>query len=264
MKILEVKNLNVTLKNGKKLIDNVSFSLEENSVLGIIGESGSGKSTTTKAILKLLNEKTFNFSGKIFLEGQNISTFNEKQMQKVRGKKISVILQNPMTSLNPLVRIGNQMIETLKFHYKINKKNAYDMAFEALSLMEFENIQRVMKSYPYELSGGMLQRVIITIALLLKPKILIADEPTTALDIATRDIIIKEIMELKNKFGISIIYITHENEIIKNISDEIVVLKDGKIIEKGTKEKLVQYPKEQYTKTLLEGKLVFKEKVKIC
>lgn len=264
MKILEVINLDVTLKNGNKLIDNISFSLKENTILGIIGESGSGKSITTKAILKLLNGNKFNLSGKILLDGEDIITYTEKQMQKVRGEKISVILQNPMTSLNPLTKIGNQMIETLKFHYKINKKTAYNMAFNALLLMNFENVERVMKSYPYELSGGMLQRVVIAITLSLKPKILIADEPTTALDVDTRDIIIQEILKLKNKFGISIMYITHENEIIKNISDEIVVLKNGKIIEQGTKEKLIKSPKEQYTKALLEEKMDFKEKVKAC
>ncbi|GMQ56591.1 ABC transporter ATP-binding protein [Vallitalea sediminicola] len=264
MKILEVKNLDVTLKNGNKLIDNISFSLKENTILGIVGESGSGKSITTKAILKLLNGNKFNLSGKILLDGEDIITYSEKQMQKVRGEKISVILQNPMTSLNPLTKIGNQMIETLKFHYKINKKTAYNMAFDALLLMNFENVERVMKSYPYELSGGMLQRVVIAITLSLKPKILIADEPTTALDVDTRDIIIQEILKLKNKFGISIMYITHENEIIKNISDEIVVLKNGKIIEQGTKEKLIKNPNEQYTKALLEEKMDFKEKVKAC
>lgn len=264
MKILEVKNLAVALKNGNNLIDNITFALKENTILGIIGESGSGKSITTKAILKLLNERDFNIEGKILLEGQDISSFNEKQMQQVRGKKVSVIFQNPMTVLNPLVKIGNQMIETLKFHFKMNKRVAYDAAFNALSLMDFEDIKRVMNSYSYELSGGMLQRVVIAIALSLKPKILIADEPTTALDVNTRDIIIEEILKLKNKYGISIIYITHENEIIKNISDEIVVLKNGKIIEQGTKEEILENAKEQYTKALLKKNLSFEKKVKAC
>ena len=259
MKILEVKNLDVTLKNGNKLLDNITFTLKENTILGIIGESGSVKSITTKAILKLLNEKNFKIDGKVLLEGKDIIPLNEKQMQKIRGRKISVIFQNPMTALNPLVKIGNQMIETLKFHFKINKKASYDMAFKTLSLMNFQDIKVVLNSYPYELSGGMLQRVVIAIALSLRPKILIADEPTTALDVDTRDIIIKEILNLKNKFGISIIYITHENEIIKKISDEIVVLKNGKVIEQGAKEKILKNPKEKYTKALLKKTLSFEK-----
>lgn len=169
-----------------------------------------------------------------------------------------------MTALNPLVKIGNQMIETLKFHFKTSKKQSYKMAYDALSLMDFQDIKRVMASYPYELSGGMLQRVIIAIALSLKPKILIADEPTTALDVDTRAIIIKELLKLKNEFGISILYISHENDIIREISDEIIVLKSGKIIEQGIKDKILESPERQYTKDLLKKELNFEKKVAAC
>lgn len=264
MKILDVKNLNVMLKDGTRLIHNISFSLKKNTILGIIGESGSGKSTTIKGILKLLDEEKFNVSGEILLENVDIGVFNEKQMQNIRGKKVSIILQNPMNAFDPLVKIGYQITETLRFQYKMKKKEASSAAKEALSLMEFEDVTKVFKSYPYELSGGMLQRVVIAMALALKPKVLIADEATTALDSETKDSIINEILKLKNKYKISIIYITHESEIIKKISDDIVVLKDGEIIEKGAKKDLMETPKNKYTKSLLQEELIVNEKVKIC
>lgn len=264
MKILDVKNLSVMLKDGTTLIHNISFSLKKNTILGIIGESGSGKSTTIKGILKLLDEEKFNVSGEILLENVDIGVFNEKQMQNIRGKKVSIILQNPMNAFDPLVKIGYQITETLRFQYKMKKKEASSAAKEALSLMEFEDVTKVFKSYPYELSGGMLQRVVIAMALALKPKVLIADEATTALDSETKDSIINEILKLKNKYKISIIYITHESEIIKKISDDIVVLKDGEIIEKGAKKDLMETPKNKYTKSLLQEELIVNEKVKIC
>ncbi len=249
--LLEIKNMVVTLKDGHRILDNISFSLSDNTLLGVIGESGSGKSITTKAILKLLDKSQFDLSGQVLFEGNNLVEYNDRQMQTIRGKNISVIFQNPMTALNPLTKVGRQMTETIRFHFKTTKQNAYRIAFESLSQMDFENPDRILKCYPYELSGGMLQRVVIAIALSLKPKILIADEPTTALDVDTREIILKEIMKLKDLLGLSIIYITHETDIIKTLADDIVVIKDGGIIESGSKEKIIHHPEHPYTQLLL-------------
>ena len=210
MDILEVKNLEVILKkNNKEIIKNISFSIGKNSCVGILGESGSGKSVTCKSILNILNDN-FRVNGEIIFNGKNLIDCTEKEMKNIRGKQICMILQNPMTSFDPLFTIQNQMVETFLEHLDISSKEALDLAKESLEKMRMKEIDAVLKKYPHELSGGMLQRVMIAIAIALKPKLIIADEPTTAIDSLNQKDIIEEFKILKNEIAVSILFVTHD------------------------------------------------------
>ena len=220
MNILEVKNLEVILKkNNKKIIKNISFSIEKNSCVGILGESGSGKSITCKSILNILNDN-FNINGEIIFDGKNLINYTEKEMKNIRGKQICMILQNPMTSFDPLFTIQNQMVETFLEHLNISAKDALELAKESLEKMRMKEIDVVLKKYPHELSGGMLQRVMIAIAIALKPKLIIADEPTTAIDSLNQKDIIEEFKILKNEINVSILFVTHDLGVLSYLADK--------------------------------------------
>ena len=232
MNILEVKNLEVILKkSNKKIIKNINFSIEKNSWVGILGESGSGKSITCKSILNILNDN-FNINGEIIFDGENLINYTEKEMKNIRGKQICMILQNPMTSFDPLFTIQNQMVETFLEHLNISAKEALELAKESLEKMRMKEIDVVLKKYPHELSGGMLQRVMIAIAIALKPKLIIADEPTTAIDSLNQKDIIEEFKILKNEINVSILFVTHDLGVLSYLADKLIVMQNGEIVEK--------------------------------
>lgn len=254
-KILEVKNLSVSFNthDGEvQAVRDISFDLHKGETLAIVGESGSGKSVTTKALMKLLPEpQGFIKNGEIMFENEDIVKKNEKQMQKVRGKDLAMIFQDPMTSLNPTMKVGTQVMEGLIRHRNMNKQQAREKAIEILKLVKIPEPEIRMKQYPHQFSGGMRQRVMIAIALACDPKILIADEPTTALDVTIQAQILDIMKDIQAETNTSIIFITHDLGVVANIADRVAVMYAGKIIEIGTVDELFYNPKHPYTWGLL-------------
>lgn len=236
-----------------KALNDVSFHLESGEVLGIVGESGSGKSVTAYSLMGLTAHPGKLIDGTVEFNGHSIHEMNEKQMSTIRGKEIAIIFQDPMTSLNPVYTIGNQIIEAIRLHTKKNRSQAKERAIELLTLVGINEPQKRLKQYPHELSGGMRQRVMIAMALACEPKLLIADEPTTALDVTIQAQILELMMELKEKLGMAIIMITHDLGIVANMCDKIAVMYAGEIIEYGTCDDVFYNPKHEYTKGLLES-----------
>ena len=265
-KLLEIKNLSVDFKLRESIfraVDDISFDIEKNQTLALVGESGSGKSVTAMSILKLLPypKATHPNNSKIIFEGKNILGFNSERLRQLRGNIVSMIFQEPMTSLNPFHRVGDQIIEAIITHNKISKKEAKNKAFELLELVEISDLSRRLKSFPHELSGGQRQRVMIAMALVNNPKLLIADEPTTALDVTIQAQILDLMSKLQKEFGMSILFITHDLGLVDKFSDKVAVMKEGKIVEIGETRKVFTNPKEAYTKLLLAS--IPKEKTKI-
>ena len=270
-KLLSIKNLSVSFDTNTKIssaVKNISLDVFKGEALGIVGESGSGKSVTALSILKLLPyPKAFHPSGEIFYKNHNILRMNEKNLQKIRGNNISMIFQEPMTSLNPLHNIKKQITETLFLHKKLSDKEASSKAMELLDLVGFPDAKSRLNSYPHELSGGQKQRVMIAMALANEPELLIADEPTTALDVTIQAQILNLLKKLQTKLKMSLIIITHDLTIIKNVTDRVVVMTNGKIVESGQTKRIFLKPKHHYTKKLLnsepKGKPVQKRKKNI-
>ena len=265
-KLLEIKNLSVDFKlreNVFRAVDNISFEIDKNQTLALVGESGSGKSVTAMSILKLLPypKAMHPNNSKIIFEGKNILEFDNKSLRQVRGNIVSMIFQEPMTSLNPFHRVGDQIIEAIITHSKTSKKEAKNKAFELLELVEIPDLSRRFKSFPHELSGGQRQRVMIAMALVNNPKLLIADEPTTALDVTIQAQILDLMSKLQKELGMSILFITHDLGLVDKFSDKVAVMKEGKIVEIGDTKKVFTNPKEEYTKLLLAS--IPKEKTKI-
>lgn len=253
-KILEVKNLNIgfNLADGfRQAIYDVNFSIEKGETLAIVGESGCGKTVSTMSILQLLPPGAQIKSGEIIYNGQNLLGFNQKQMQQIRGKKIALIPQDPMTSLNPLYTIGNQLLEVIELHQGLKGKEAVEVAIKALERVKIPDAKEKMKAYPHEFSGGMKQRVIIAMALACNAEIIIADEPTTALDVTVQAQIMEILREIKEKYNISIILITHDLGVVAQNADKIAVMYAGRIVEYASNEQLFNSPKHPYTKALL-------------
>ena len=265
-KLLEIKNLSVDFKlreNVFRAVDNISFEIDKNETLALVGESGSGKSVTAMSILKLLPypKAMHPKNSKIIFAGENILEFDNKSLRQVRGNIVSMIFQEPMTSLNPFHRVGDQIIEAIITHSKTSKKEAKNKAFELLDLVEIPDLSRRFKSFPHELSGGQRQRVMIAMALVNNPKLLIADEPTTALDVTIQAQILDLMSKLQKELGMSILFITHDLGLVDKFSDKVAVMKEGKIVEIGDTKKVFTNPKEEYTKLLLAS--IPKEKTKI-
>ena len=236
-----------------KALNDVSIHLKEGEVLGIVGESGSGKSVSAYSLMGLTAHPGKLMGGTLQFNGHEIENMSEKEMRKIRGKEVSIIFQDPMTSLNPVYSIGNQIMEVIRLHTDKDKKQAYERAKELLELVGINEPEKRLKQYPHELSGGMRQRVMIAIALACEPKLLIADEPTTALDVTIQAQILELMMELKDKLGMAIIMITHDLGVVASMCDRIAVMYAGRIIEYGTTDDIFYHPHHMYTKGLIRS-----------
>ena len=254
--ILSVQNLHTSFHTDKgevKAVNGVTFNLEKGKILGIVGESGSGKSVTAYSIMRILEKNGRITEGKILYKGQDIAEFSEKQMREFRGKCCSIIFQDPMTSLNPVFTVGNQLREAIELHTDRKGKEAEARAIEMLTLVGVNEPEKRVKQYPYELSGGMRQRVMIAMALACEPDILIADEPTTALHVTIQAQILELMQSLQKKLGMAIIMVTHDLGVIADMCDEIIVMYGGRVCERGTAEDIFYRPHHEYTKGLLRS-----------
>ena len=256
MALLEVNNLRTSFFTDAgevKAVDGVSFTLDHGKVLGIVGESGSGKSVTAYSIMQILAPTGKIVGGSVKLDGQELVGADEKVMRSVRGNRISIIFQDPMTSLNPTYTVGHQLMEAILLHTKRNRREAKERALEMLRLVNVNEPEKRLKQYPYELSGGMRQRVMIAMALACEPDILIADEPTTALDVTIQAQILELMQDLQKRLGMAIIMITHDLGVVAQMCDEIVVMYAGSICEQGTADEIFYNPHHEYTKGLLRS-----------
>ncbi|MEH7388908.1 ABC transporter ATP-binding protein [Bacillus sp. JJ1474] len=264
--ILKINNLRVSFMSRDhefEAVRGVSFEVRKGETLGIVGESGSGKSVTARSIMRLLpSPPSFMKDGEILFQGENLANKTEKEMEHIRGRDISMIFQDPMTSLNPTIRIGKQIAESLIKHQKLSKKEAKNQAIELLKLVGIRDSETRYNQYPHEFSGGMRQRVMIAIALACRPTLLIADEPTTALDVTIQAQILNLMKNMQERFGTSIILITHDLGVVAGMCDRVVVMKNGEIVETGTTEEIFESPKHPYTLKLLNALPKLNEKKK--
>lgn len=264
--ILRVDGLNVELKirnKQKKLVENVSFEVEPGQCLGILGESGSGKSMTVKAILGLL-DRQFRIEGQAWFEGKDLCRAGRDELRRLRGQKIGMVLQNPMTCFDPLYRIGSQMAETFAAHTDWDRAKIREISLEVLEKMRIHNPEEVLGQYPHQLSGGMLQRIMIGRALAMKPALLVADEPTTAIDAITQAEILKEFQRIKEESHTAMIFISHDLGAVSKIADEIVVMNGGKLVEQGDFEHILRHAKDPYTRMLAETRRSVMERYRLC
>lgn len=251
--LLTVNHLSVRLKKkGTLLVNDVSFQANSGQILGIIGESGSGKSMTCRALMGLLDPSRFLISGDAIFKGQDLFKLPSKKLQLLRGNHIAMIMQNPMTAFDPVTRIGSQMVETLRAHQPISKEQAVTSITQELTKLGLGDVPRILNSYPHELSGGMLQRIMIALALLLSPELIIADEATTALDVHTQAVILEEFTAIRNA-GISMIVVTHNFGVLAKLADDVVVLRDGSVVEHGSVYQIFDKPTQPYTQELLQA-----------
>ncbi|WP_025784240.1 ABC transporter ATP-binding protein [Sporosarcina sp. D27] len=266
--LLEVKSLKTSFRTDMgtvKAVDDISFTIHRGQILGIVGESGSGKSITSQSILRLVgHKKSESVTGEIYFEGQDLLSLKERQMQRIRGKDISLIAQDPMTSLNPVYTVGNQIAEVPLIHEQMSKTSAWKKAIEMITRVGIPSSELRAKQYPHQFSGGMRQRGVIAMALAGNPKLLIADEPTTALDVTIQSQILELIRDLRDETGAGVMLITHDLGVVAEICDHVAVMYAGKIVEKASVAELFSNPKHPYTKGLLASlpKLGNKERLK--
>ncbi|MDV3198484.1 MAG: ABC transporter ATP-binding protein [Vigna little leaf phytoplasma] len=256
MSLLKIENLHTyftTTKGLIKAVDGVTFSLAKGQTLGIVGESGSGKSQIAMSILQLLSQNQKIYKGKIVFNGEEISKYNEKQMEQIRGNEIAIIFQDAMSYLNPVFKIKDQIMEVLKLHKKMNHYEGTQKILEILHKVKINDVKRVIEAYPHQLSGGMCQRIMIAMALVCQPKLLIADEPTTALDVIIQKEILNLINNLKSEIKTSILFITHDLGVVSQIVNDVIVMRQGKIIEKGKVQDIFKKPQHTYTQSLLNN-----------
>ena len=262
--LLQVRNLSTSFNvdaGEVRAVNGISFNLDRGRVLGIVGESGSGKSVTAYSIMRILVEPGRITGGEILFNGEDVTRFSERQMREFRGKKVSIIFQDPMTSLNPVYTIGNQLREAILLHTDRNRAEANARALEMLRLVGVNEPEKRLKQYPHELSGGMRQRVMIAMALACEPDILIADEPTTALDVTIQAQILDLLQNLKDKLNSSIMLITHDLGVVAGMADYVVVMYAGRVVEKGTADDIFHHPAHPYTIGLMKSKPVVGKKV---
>lgn len=255
--LLTVKDLNVSFgrkKNRTHVLKDVSFNLMPNSILGIVGESGSGKSVTSLAIMGILPKKTAQVDGQLIFEGNRMDQLDAAEMRKLRGKEISMIFQEPMTALNPSIRCGKQVAEVMQLHLGISEKEARNSVINLFNQVRLPRPKSIYSSYPHQLSGGQMQRVMIAMALACKPKLLVADEPTTALDVTVQKEIMHLLKELQSETGMSIIFISHDLNLVSEIADEVVVMYQGEVVEQGAMEQIFKRPEATYTKALIQAR----------
>ena len=254
--VLEVNDLHTSFftDSGEvKAVNGVTFSLKPGEIMGIVGESGSGKSVTAYSVMQILADTGRIVQGNVLFKGEDISKWNKKQMQSFRGKHCSIIFQDPMTSLNPVFTVGSQLMEAIRLHTDKSSAQARERAVQMLELVGVNEPRRRIRQYPYELSGGMRQRVMIAMALACEPDILIADEPTTALDVTIQAQILELMQELQKKLGMAIIMVTHDLGVIADMCDKIIVMYGGSICERGTADDIFYDPRHEYTKGLLRS-----------
>lgn len=252
--LLKVENLRIRFKTEHGYItpvDGVSFTVNEGETVAIVGESGCGKSLTSLSILGLIPYPGKISDGSIQFQGKELTTLKNKELRKIRGNEISMIFQEPMTSLNPVFTIGNQIVEVIKLHQKLDKDQSVKKAIEMLDLVGIPDPERVMKQFPHQLSGGMRQRVMIAMALSCNPKLLIADEPTTALDVTIQAQILNLIVNLKNKFNTGVILITHDLGVVAEVADRVVVMYGGEVVEEAPVDEIFDHPVHPYTRGLM-------------
>ena len=256
MSLLEVENLRVTFvtEDGPVLaVKQMSFALEQGEILALVGESGCGKSVTAMSIPRLLPTSGVEVEGRILLDGRELTTLSEREMETQRGKEISVVFQEPMTSLNPAYTVGRQIVEVLQRHERLNRRQALDRAAELLTLVGIPDARRRCDSYPHQLSGGMRQRVMIAIGVACNPKVLIADEPTTALDVTIQAGVLDVITKLRDVLGTAVILITHDLGVVANVADRIVVMYAGRSVEEAPVTSLFAEPRHPYTMGLMDA-----------
>lgn len=251
---LEVSNLTVQSKSKKgtvNLIEDLHFTIKRGKILGLVGESGCGKTITSMSILRLLDATTTRSTGSVRVDGKELMNLNEAELRKIRGKNIAFIMQNPMSAFTPVFTIGHQFTETICAHARCNKKEAVQIAIEAMQHVNLPDPKILLKSYPFQLSGGMLQRVMIALAACLHPAVIIADEPTTALDVSNQKNVLFYLEKIRATYGTAILLISHDLGVIAEMADEVMVMKNGRIIEHAEVFELFDHPQHDYTKSLL-------------
>ena len=256
MPLLDVRSLTTVFsanETDKKAVREISFSIEEGETLGLVGESGSGKTVTALSILRLIDEPGRIVSGEIIFDGLSLLDLDDKAIRRIRGEAISIVFQEPLTALNPVFTIGRQIVETFIAHRDATVREARRAALKAMEEVHLRDPERIFGEYPHRLSGGMRQRAMIAMALVLRPKLLIADEPTTALDVTIQAEILELFREIKKVSGMSILFITHDLGIMAALADRLCVMKEGRIVERGTVFDIFSYPKAEYTKELLKA-----------
>lgn len=254
--LLRTQDLSINIKNGKKdltAVDNISFHIKQGEILGIVGESGCGKSLTALSIPGLLAEGIGIFGGHMIFDGKDLSQLSKEEYRKLNGKEISMIYQEPMTSLNPLIKIGKQVAEVIKLHEKKTKKEINEEVLEILKKVGLKDPEKSVEYYPHQLSGGMRQRVMIAMAIICKPKLLIADEPTTALDVTIQAQILALLKEINKEYNTSILFISHDLGVINRLCDRVLVMYAGKIVEQGKVRTIFLHPVHEYTKGLMNS-----------
>lgn len=250
MNILEVKDLSIAYQ-GKEAVKKVSLAVPENKIVAIVGESGSGKSTIVKAAIHLLPSGGKIIGGNIIFDGKDVAKIPDEQLRKIRGKEIAMIYQDAGAYLNPRMKIGKQYLETIMVHQSISKPEAKELAEKMLLKLKLADPERIMNSYPFQLSGGMKQRVAIAMAISMEPKLLLADEPTSALDVTVQAQVVQEMMLLRDELGASILIVTHSMGVASRMADYIAVMYNGELMEFGTRDQVINAPKSDYTKRLL-------------
>ncbi len=253
--MLKVENLSIHFEDRsekEEVVKNISFTISNGDILGIVGESGSGKTMTALTIAGLLKKHAILDEGRIWLDETDLLRLSEKEMRRIQGNDVSMIFQEPMTALNPTMKIGKQVEEALLLHSRqMDRRSRRELVLRALSEAELENPDQLYEKYPYELSGGMRQRVMIAAATVCRPKLLIADEPTTALDVRTQESILELLKKLNRKYGMSILFISHNLRVVSTLCSHVLVMKDGQVVEEGNCEEIFQNPQCGYTKELI-------------
>ena len=250
--LLEVKNISIKYDE-KMVVNNISLSVQQGEILGIVGESGSGKSTLIKSIIGILEEGGQIVNGQIIYDDKDITHIPRKELMKIRGESIGIIFQDCKSSFCPIRTIGSQLYDLMKAHMKITKKDALKKGEEILNQLKIKDPKKFLNSYPFELSGGMNQRAGIMMAMTTNPKIILADEPTSALDVTVQAKVIEELIELRRKFGTTIIIVSHNMGVISQICDNALVMKDGKVVEYGLTNKIFNNPSQEYTQELINA-----------
>lgn len=255
--LLNIENLSIVFTDRGEpftAVEDFDLQMEAGEIVGIVGESGSGKSMTAHAIMGLLRKPHIRIGGKVEFDGVDLLSLDEETMRGYQGEELSIIFQEPMTSLNPTMRIGAQVEESLRIHTKLSKAERKARALEAMELAELDEPEKLYRCYPHELSGGMRQRVMIASALVLRPQLLIADEPTTALDVTIQAEILKTLKDINRKEGTSILFISHDLGVIRALCSRVVVMRSGLIVEQGPVEQVFYHPREEYTRLLISSR----------